>query len=419
MWVLFILFLACILFNSKNILLPFSLFVLSWLLYVGIKYLYNIINYTQYSDQLLVLIIISTTSFVFGYFIFSLLFYKKSNISINYNHNSLIPKDELKLVDNGNKLLISSILFVFFFTIYLTFLHINIYQIFNDSLAVRWILGNGGNNLITQLFLVPLSVIPVILIWRLDSIKKYKAILIFTLCFFYFYLLGIRGVIVDWFFSYMAISSFKNKNFSLPLRKIFYFGALAGIIMTIIGFVRLNSQLDQKIEYENLDKLEVLDLSTQIFFERLDFLDVLNVYFIKVSNGNNELKLPIVPVFSNFIPRNFVSEKIYPTDTQVTKIVGGGFAQENITRIVGPLPELYKIGGFYLVVIWFLVFGFLFKFLSIKISFSKTGSITQIFYSKQLLQIGSLPLFFGINTIFGTQFIIVSIISLITIKLLK
>ena len=419
MFILFILFIFYILFNSKNILLPFSLYVLSWLLYIGIKYSYNLYNFDQYNGDFLNLIIISTVSFIFGYFIFSILFYKKVSLS---NHNTLEKagdESNVSYEDKGDKLLISSFLFVFFFTIYLFFLGINIFEIFNDSLAVRWVLGNGGNNLITQFFLVPLSVIPVILIWKLKNISKYKAFLIFGLCFFYFYLLGIRGVIVDWFFSYMAIKSFKNNNFNLPLKKIFYFGFIAGIIMTIIGFIRLNNQLDEKIEYKSLDKLEIINLSSQIFFERLDFLDVLNAYFIKVANGNNELVLPLVPVFSNFIPRNLVSEKIYPTDTQVTKIAGEGFAQENITRIVGPLPELYKLGGPLLIIIWFFIFGFMFKFLSIKIFFSKTGSTLQILYSKQLLQIGSLPLFFGINTIFGTQFIIVSIISLITIKLLK
>jgi oligosaccharide repeat unit polymerase len=420
MLILFILFIFYIIFNSKNILLPFSLYVLSWLLYIGIKYSYNLYNFDQYNDDFLNLIIISTVSFIFGYFIFSVLFYKKNNLSYNYN----IPKpsvinSNVTSVNEGDKLLISSAFLVFFFTIYLVSLGINIFEIFNDSLAVRWVLGNGGNNLITQFFLVPLSVIPVILIWKLKNVNKYKAILIFFLCFFYFYLLGIRGVIVDWFFSYMAINSFKNKNFSLPLKKIFYFGFIAGLIMTIIGFIRLNNQLDEKIEYKSLDKLEIINLSTQIFFERLDFLDVLNAYFVKEANGNNELKLPLVPVFSNFIPRNFVSEKIYPTDTQVTKIAGEGFAQENITRIVGPLPELYKLGGPFLIIVWFFLFGFLFNFLSIKIFFAKNGSTLQILYSKQLLQIGSLPLFFGINTIFGTQFIIVSIISIITIKLLK
>jgi hypothetical protein len=319
----------------------------------------------------------------------------------------------------GNKLLITSVLLVVSFTFYLILLGINISQIFQDSLAVRWTLGNGGNNLITQLFLVPLSVIPVILIWNLNSVNKYKSFVIFLICFFYFYLLGIRGVIIDWVFSYMAIKSLKNNSFNLPLRKIFYFGLVSGVVMTVIGFIRLNNQLSEKIEYTNLDKVEIFKLSSQLFFERLDFLDVLNAYFIKVKDGNNELKLPLVPVFSNFIPRNFVSEKIYPTDTQVTKIAGEGYAQENITRIVGPLPELYKLGGVYLIIIWFFCFGVLFKLLSIKIMFSKSGSVLQILYSKQLLQIGSLPLFFGVNTIFGTQFIIVTIISLLTIKMLK
>lgn len=420
MLILFIFFIFYIIFNSKNILLPFSLYVLSWLLYIGIKYSYNLYNFDQYNDHFLDLIIISTVAFIFGYFIFSFLFYKKVNLSNNYNIlEPSVVNNNVNSGDKGNKLLISSILLVFFFTIYLVFLGINIFEIFNDSLAVRWVLGNGGNNLITQFFLVPLSVIPVILIWKLKNVNRFKAVSIFFLCFFYFYLLGIRGVIVDWFFSYMAINSFKNKNFSLPLKKIFYFGFIAVLLMTIIGFIRLNNQLDEKIEYKNLDKLEIIDLSTRIFFERLDFLDVLNAYFIKEANGNNELILPVVPVFSNFIPRNFVSEKIYPTDTQVTKIAGEGYAQENITRIVGPLPELYKLGGSYLVIVWFFIFGFLFNFLSIKIFFAKNGSTLQILYSKQLLQIGSLPLFFGINTIFGTQFIIVTLISLITIKLLK
>lgn len=418
MLILFILFFFYIIFNSKNILLPFSLYVLSWLLYIGIKYSYNLYNFDQYNDGFLNLIINSTVSFTFGYLIFSFLFYKKKLSNHDITKNLIVNGNGINN-DNGNKLLISSIFLVFSFTLYLYFLGINIFEIFNNSLAVRWVLGNGGNNLITQFFLVPLSVIPVILIWKLKNISKYKAILIFCVCFFYFYLLGIRGVIVDWFFSYMAIKSFKNNNFSLPLKKIIYFGFIAGIIMTIIGFIRLNNQLDEKIEYKSLDKLEIINLSTQIFFERLDFLDVLNAYFIKVANGNNELVLPTIPVFSNFIPRNFVSDKIYPTDTQVTKIAGEGFAQENITRIVGSLPELYKLGGPLLIAIWFFTFGFIFKFLSHKIFFSKTGSTLQILYSKQLLQIGSLPLFFGINTIFGTQFIIVSLISLITIKLLK
>jgi hypothetical protein len=419
MFILFIFFIFYIIFNSRNILLPFSLYVLSWLLYIGIKYSYNLYNFDQYNGDFLNLIIISTVSFIFGYFIFSILFYKKNNSSYDNLSENLVVNSNPIYKDKGNKLLISSVLLVFSFTVYLFLLGINIFEIFNDSLAVRWVLGNGGNNLITQIFLVPLSVIPVVLIWKLKNVSKFKAILIFCLCFFYFYLLGIRGVIVDWFFSYMAIKSFKNSNFSLPLKKIFYFGFIAGIIMTIFGFIRLNNQLDDKIEFNHLDKLEILNLSTQIFFERLDFLDVLNAYFIKEANGNNELVLPTVPVFSNFVPRNFVSDKIYPTDTQVTKIAGEGFAQENITRIVGSLPELYKLGGPLLIISWFFIFGLMFKFLSVKIFYSKTGSTLQILYSKQLLQIGSLPLFFGINTIFGTQFIIVSIISLITIKLLK
>jgi hypothetical protein len=419
MLILFVLFILYIIFNSKNILLPFSLYVLSWLLYIGVKYVYNLNNFDQYNYDFLNLIIISTISFIFGYFVFSLVFLKKINL---YSSKVIVEQsagNNLKSVVNGDKLLLSCILLVFFFTIYLVFLGINISDIINDSLAVRWVLGNGGNNLITQFFLVPLSVIPVIVIWNLKNINKFKVIVIFFLCFIYFYLLGIRGVIVDWFFSYMAINSFKNHNFSLPLKKIFYFGFIAVLVMTIIGFIRLNSQLDEKIEYKSLDKLEIINLSTRIFFERLDFLDVLNAYFIKESNGNDDLKLPLLPVLYNFIPRNFVREKIYPTDTQVTKIAGEGFAQENITRIVGPLPELYKLGGPYLIVLWFMIFGFLFNFLSIKIFYAKNGSTIQILYSKQLLQIGSLPLFFGINTIFGTQFLIVSLISFITIKLLK
>jgi len=387
------------------------------MLYIGIKYVYNLSNFDEYDRDFLNLIITSTLSFIVGYALLSIMLFENKKLQVTFLTKKV--EEEKRHKDIGNKLLVSSILLVISFTFYLILLGINILQIFQDSLAVRWTLGNGGNNLITQLFLVPLSVIPVILIWNLKSVNNYKSIAIFVICFFYFYLLGIRGVIVDWVFSYMAIKSFNNKSFSLPFRKILYFGLIAGLVMTVIGFIRLNNQLNEKVEFTNMDKVEIVKLSTQLFFERLDFLDVLNAYFIKVKNGNNELKLPLVPVFSNFLPRNFVSEKIYPTDTQVTKIAGEGYAQENITRIVGPLPELYKLGGVYLIIIWFFCFGVLFKLLSIKIMFSKSGSVLQILYSKQLLQVGSLPLFFGINTIFGTQFIIVTIISLITIKILK
>ena len=108
MLILFILFIFYILFNSKNILLPFSLYVLSWLLYIGIKYSYNLYNFDQYNGDFLNLIIISTVSFIFGYFIFSILFYKKVSLS---NHNTLEKagdESNVSYEDKGDKLLISS-----------------------------------------------------------------------------------------------------------------------------------------------------------------------------------------------------------------------------------------------------------------------------------------------------------------------
>lgn len=396
--------------NRKDILNPINLFLLSWSLYIGIKYLFQYANGRYYYDNTLDAIICATASFLFGYIIINFLFKRNKKIGAHYLY---------KEKNIGFKLLFSAILLVGSFTCYLFLLGVNIGQILTDPLAVRWILGNGGNNLFTQLFLVPLSVIPVIAFWNINKIKKPVLYVILLFCFFYFSILGIRGVIIDWFFSYIAIRSFKSGSYGLEFNKILKFVFFAFVVMTTIGIIRFNSQTESKVDLTEIDKSESLNLVTDLFFERLDFLDVLNAYLYKYENGNRELKIPIIPFISNFMPRNFSAEKLYPTDTQVTHIAGAGYDQENITRIVGPIPELVTIGGKMAIIIWFFLSGALFSLLSLKIILSKTGSLLQRLYSKQLLQVGSLPLFMGINTIFGTQFIIVTAISLVTFYILE
>jgi len=408
---LLVLIFIILLFVTRNrFLQPFSLFVASWILYIGIKIIYEFINDRFYKDILLNEIAFMTVSFLFGYTLSKLIFHNKKNTFVKYNYISK---------NIGLKLLITSLIFIISFTLYLLLLGVKINQITSDSLAIRWLLGNGGNNIITQIFLVPMSVIPIIYFWNSDKIKFNYGFFIILFCFYYFYVLGIRGVIIDWIFSFIAIKSFKSHSFKIPFKKIAIFVISALLVMSIIGIIRYNSQIENNIYLQQVDKGSAITLATDLFFERLDFLDVLNAYFKKVELGLDDLKLPIVPFFSMFLPRSIDKEKLFPTDTQITKLSGDGYDQENITRIVGPLPELYKIGGNIAVCAWFFLFGIIFYIINLKIVSTKTGSLLQKVYSKQLLQVGSLPLFFGINTIYGTQFIIVTLITIITFILIE
>jgi len=402
-----IFFLIILFFNWNKFLQPFTLFILSWILYIGIKLLYEFSNGRNYKEILYLEVLLMSVSFLIGYVfskcIFNLQIKKNINFKINY-----IPKN------NGLKLLSISVILIFIFTVYLLLLGVKINQITSDSLAIRWLLGNGGNNFLTQLILVPLSVIPVIYFWNIEKIKPLIGFFIIIFCFYYFYVLGIRGVIVDWIFSFITITSFKNNTLKIPFKKILTFAISALFIISFIGIIRFNSQLENNTAVKNIETSSAIILASDLFFERLDFLDVLNAYFKKVELGQDELKLPSIPFISMFLPRSIVKEKLFPTDTQVTKLSGDGFDQENITRIVGPLPELYKIGGNFAVCFWYFIVGMLFYLINFKLLSAKTGSLFQKVYSKQLLQIGSIPLFFGINTIYGTQFIIVTLISILS-----
>jgi hypothetical protein len=412
MLVLVLFIFSLLIYKKDKFLSPFNLFLFSWSLYVGIKYLFEIFNDRYYSSITINAIFISTISFLFGFSLLQLVIAPSKKI----NSNSVFVEKDV-----GFKMFVWSIIFFCAFTVYLMALGVRLSDIITDSLQVRWTLGNGGNNIFTQILLVPLSVIPLIVFWNIGKVKNYYLVLVLLICFVYFFVLGLRGVIIDWLFSYLAIKSLKAGSIGLNIRKIFKFGIFAILIMTIIGLIRFNSQVSDanKVDLIGENKSEALNIIADLFFERLDFLDVTNAYLNKYEHGNRDLKIPIVPFFSNFIPRNLVNEKIYPTDTQVTHIAGEGYDQENITRIVGPIPELLYLGGFPLLIFWYFFVGVFFSYSSIKINNSNKGSFLQKIYSKQLLQYGSVPLFFGINTIFGTQFIIVTGITILTFYFLE
>ena len=171
-----IFFLIILFFNWNKFLQPFTLFILSWILYIGIKLLYEFSNGRNYKEILYLEVLLMSVSFLIGYVfskcIFNLQIKKNINFKINY-----IPKN------NGLKLLSISVILIFIFTVYLLLLGVKINQITSDSLAIRWLLGNGGNNFLTQLILVPLSVIPVIYFWNIEKIKPLIGFFIIIFCF--------------------------------------------------------------------------------------------------------------------------------------------------------------------------------------------------------------------------------------------
>jgi hypothetical protein len=268
-----------------------------------------------------------------------------------------------------------------------------------DPITARWALGNGGNILFQSLwtnFLIVTAIYifftPAPLIHRLFAVALSLA---------WFPLLSVRAPLIDFVLTVIVIKSFlvKRRGFSPFTGVIFAVTSL--VVIASLGAVRLSLQTGKSLEEllsaaPNL--LNVSGLLIALTLQRLDYLDVLQA----AESSLSQLQLPAIPFLYNLLPRGLFAEKLFSSDTQATALAGQGYAEENITRIVGVVAEMMSSHLMLLFGLMFLFsLGVLYKLLDSRVRMNR-GRL--FLFARMLPAAGGLPLLGGWNTIYMSSF---------------
>jgi hypothetical protein len=268
-----------------------------------------------------------------------------------------------------------------------------------DPITVRWALGNGGNILFQSLWTNFLIVTAIYIFFT--SAPLIHRLFAVAISLAWFPLLSIRAPLIDFVLAVIVIKYFlvKRRGFS-PFTGVI-FAAASLIVIASLGAVRLSLQTGKSLEElvsaaPNL--LNVSELLIGLILQRLDYLDVLQA----AESSLSQLQLPAIPFLYNLLPRGLFAEKLFSSDTQTTALAGQGYAEENITRIVGVVAEMMSSHLMLLFGAMFLFsLGVLYKLLDSRVRMNR-GRL--FLFARLLPAAGGLPLLGGWNTIYMSSF---------------
>ncbi len=293
---------------------------------------------------------------------------------------------------------------VLFFQLFLNGL--SVIEVFKNPLIARWAMGNN-NGLIIQLIWFNIFILCSIVI-SFSSYSVFIRIGIVSVSLFPFLALSIRAPLIDYLLALIIISRIKKRKLGISLIKTLLFAGFGLLLVGFLGIFRLATQQNRDFSYYFSNLKNVFILIFELILQRLDYLDVLCAAEGKIS----KVALPSIPFVYSYIPRSLFPMKLFPTDTQVTLLAGGGFAEKNVTRIVGVVAEAmsFEFGIIYLI-IWFSCFAFVFSMLNFWLKHGKIKYRGAVYYSRIASAFGALPLFGGWNTIYLSSFLLNAIIS--------
>lgn len=279
-----------------------------------------------------------------------------------------------------------------------------------DPITARWALGNSGNILLQTLWTNFLIVTSIYIFFSQAPLAH--RIFAVAICLAWFPLLSIRAPLVDFILTVIVIRWFLVGRRGFSQFAALSFAMTALLLIAALGVVRLSSQTGKSLEEiigAAPDLLNVSGLLLDLILQRLDYLDVMQA----AETSLPQLQLPAIPFLYNLLPRSLVDDKLYSSDTQTTALAGGGFDEENITRIVGIVAEMMSSD-------LMLIFGILFLF-SLGTLYKLIDSRARMtrgrlfLYARILPAAGGLPLLGGWNTIYMSSFALNLVMSALII----
>lgn len=226
----------------------------------------------------------------------------------------------------------------------------------------------------------------------LMSRKKYITSFVFLIIIFLLALQAGSKYALVWFFYPLAIYSFQVKK--LNLLKIIVPLLLVVISIPLINIFRNRKELDLT--------LNDIDFMLDVLLKRADLFNGLYLMIEHVhKKGYYELGLTLYALFTRFIPRDFLPDRLGSTDTYMTNEI---YHTSSWVFNYGGIGEFYFNFGFIGVAVIGLISGYIVKSINYTLNYSTNRNLL-LFALIIASPFWSVAWGIGINNLFTTLFV--------------
>lgn len=251
----------------------------------------------------------------------------------------------------------------------------------------------GGSGIYIYYFLIALiKSLAIVCLAFLMSRKKYITSFVFLIIIFLLALQAGSKYALVWFFYPLAIYSFQVKK--LNLLKIIVPLLLVVISIPLINIFRNRKELDLT--------LNDIDFMLDVLLKRADLFNGLYLMIEHVhKKGYYELGLTLYALFTRFIPRDFLPDRLGSTDTYMTNEI---YHTSSWVFNYGGIGEFYFNFGFIGVAVIGLISGYIVKSINYTLNYSTNRNLL-LFALIIASPFWSVAWGIGINNLFTTLFV--------------